>query len=416
METTVDTEYGVSSLHQLFTALNDGQVISEGSNDTVFPLSVITKSKSHQVTPHYLELRRNGQQLPNLPYVKMYRKTVNRHGKTMSLTDDYFRGTRTLVTKVGILEPVHPECFEEIPSDVYNSLRRKLHQTLLERLKDDKVNLAQAVAERQQTIDMVTGSIKSLIGLISAAKQKDWRKVGALVAGSGFIPKKNKKSLMEAMRRTTVSNARRILAIQYGVRPLLNDVYGACEALANALHRELPKERSVRHRVTETYSETTRINDVALSKTIVAKFAAGFTYSLNTSGAIKTLSELGITNPATIAWELTPWSFVVDWFLPIGAFLSTFDASLGCNFVTGWETLVIESQALESADWTSSSTDIGGQHAASVQYEAEANFFKIIRRPTVDFPGPVLPDFKNPLSLEHFVNALALLTARSKKG
>lgn len=46
-------------------------------------------------------------------------------------------------------------------------------------------------------------------------------------------------------------------------------------------------------------------------------------------------SRLGITNPALIAWELLPWSFVADWFVPVGDYLSLLDATLGWDFQGG---------------------------------------------------------------------------------
>jgi hypothetical protein len=31
--------------------------------------------------------------------------------------------------------------------------------------------------------------------------------------------------------------------------------------------------------------------------------------------------QLGLLDPLSVAWELLPWSFVIDWFIPIGAYL-----------------------------------------------------------------------------------------------
>jgi hypothetical protein len=37
----------------------------------------------------------------------------------------------------------------------------------------------------------------------------------------------------------------------------------------------------------------------------------------------------GISNPALVAWELVPFSFVADWFVPVGDWLKQLDALLG---------------------------------------------------------------------------------------
>jgi hypothetical protein len=32
--------------------------------------------------------------------------------------------------------------------------------------------------------------------------------------------------------------------------------------------------------------------------------------------------NMGLADPRNVLWELTPWSFVVDWFIPIGTYLN----------------------------------------------------------------------------------------------
>jgi len=43
------------------------------------------------------------------------------------------------------------------------------------------------------------------------------------------------------------------------------------------------------------------------------------------------LSQLGLVNPASLAWELVPFSFVVDWFANVGDFLASFTDTVGCT-------------------------------------------------------------------------------------
>ena len=40
-------------------------------------------------------------------------------------------------------------------------------------------------------------------------------------------------------------------------------------------------------------------------------------------------NRLGIINPQTWLWDNVPWSFVVDWWLPVGSFLSNLTALVG---------------------------------------------------------------------------------------
>lgn len=44
---------------------------------------------------------------------------------------------------------------------------------------------------------------------------------------------------------------------------------------------------------------------------------------------LRRATQLGLINPVSIAWELVPFSFVVDWFIPVGQFLEGWTDLLG---------------------------------------------------------------------------------------
>lgn len=49
-------------------------------------------------------------------------------------------------------------------------------------------------------------------------------------------------------------------------------------------------------------------------------------------------SQLGLTNPAAVLWEVVPFSFVVDWFANVGDYISQFSDLAGCRLVDGFTT------------------------------------------------------------------------------
>lgn len=51
---------------------------------------------------------------------------------------------------------------------------------------------------------------------------------------------------------------------------------------------------------------------------------------------IALVSSLGFTNPFSVWWELTPYSFVFDWLIPVGAWLQALTAEAGLTFVDGY--------------------------------------------------------------------------------
>ena len=43
--------------------------------------------------------------------------------------------------------------------------------------------------------------------------------------------------------------------------------------------------------------------------------------------------QLGFINPAVVVWDAVPYSFVVDWFLPVGKFLQSFSNDFGITLI-----------------------------------------------------------------------------------
>ena len=61
-------------------------------------------------------------------------------------------------------------------------------------------------------------------------------------------------------------------------------------------------------------------------------------------------NQLGLVNPALLAWELVPFSFVIDWFLPVGRFLESY------TDLVGWSC-----SELQRADYaTATTSDVMG--------------------------------------------------------
>jgi hypothetical protein len=118
----------------------------------------------------------------------------------------------------------------------------------------------------------------------------------------------------------------------------MNDIYGSAEALASRIRTGFylhvntsSKEETEAHKVT---SGTYGLKVLRNSKFVTVKRSRA-RYRIRDAG-LKQLSQVGITNPALLVWELIPYSFVFDWIIPVGDFLGSLDALVGVeNLLVG---------------------------------------------------------------------------------
>lgn len=115
-------------------------------------------------------------------------------------------------------------------------------------------------------------------------------------------------------------------------------------------------------------------------------------------------SYISLGNPAEWIWEGIPFSFLIDWFLPIGDWINSWDALSGYEEIIGCtiDRTVIEAQTHKKPIVTTSSSSIESVPAA---YHAKS----FTRVNTVDLSMGGI-SVKNPFaSLSHKITAVALL-------
>jgi hypothetical protein len=262
------------------------------------------------------------------------------------------------------------------------------------KLKDQKFNAAQALAEAQLTADLV-GSTALRLG----KAYRDLRK-GNLGAAARDLGLGRGAQLPQSW-----------LESQYAWKPLLSDVYGAMDKLT-ASNRFNDWVVTVKGVVREEFADSGILNSG--SDWPCLRQQKGFDGCfvrldyIPTNDVLAHISSLGLTNPLALVWEKTPYSFVVDWFLPIGDWFSVLDATLGYTYLSGSRT---ERQDT-SATFTGLPRSASGTKPGSAFNTTRADAWRktIRRRSYPSSPLPNLPRLKNPLSLGHMTNGLSLLT------
>lgn len=291
----------------------------------------------------------------------------------------------------------------------------------LEKLKDQDIHVGNFIAEADKTFSMFAHAARSIANAVSAFRgkyPKDWLKVTTTETG-------------RLARDKWCEIPNKWLELQYGWKPLMSDVFGAIHHITRKSRYTVPYVFAKKHK-SDSSEFTANIklhggsgnafpdenNSADLTFTDKLDCWVQLVYGI-TSPHLAELSSLGLIDPLEIIWEVTPYSFVVDWFLPISSWLSALTADVGFDFVTGcMSTKAVRKfkGAQLKGPFTPSYTQAGSKWTMS--YPTPPTFSGSIgvfdRTCYTSSPVPGLY-VKNPLSAVHVANAMSLLVQAFKR-
>lgn len=279
------------------------------------------------------------------------------------------------------------------------------------KLKNQKVNFGVAFGEYKETAELVSSTLRTISTQIRAFRSKNprlWGQVLKHQLGAALNPKSG------AGRGHGIPHA--WLEVQYGWNPLMDDVSGACQQLSAGASGGHPFRVTCHGRARSMIDSWSwgKVTDHTASGLRLHKTGRNFAhvrldYELN-GPLLATLSSLGLTNPQEIVWELLPYSFVLDWFLPIGNWLRTMDADFGWRFLGGTLTqgydYVTEGQGIQYPPGMDPS--ITGMYSTGFATSRQS-VLSFSRSVYTSSPRAGYPTLKNPLSVQHVANGLSLL-------
>jgi hypothetical protein len=409
---------------------HDGTVVSDEDVASGILVSRYELNRTWVRTPGYYSGVKSGAtrrfDLPMNPYSYMLRRATYPQGTVTLTTVEsnlpngqaeyrriYISGALLGSAYVSQVYPnLSPATMPEI--DVSHLNEMALSRLLLS-VKDQKVNLVQAYAERRQTARLLDSTIKRVVSAITSLKKGNF--AGAASALGVKAPASKQKSFAKRWKEDqSQAVANGWLELQYGWLPLLKDVHGSAELLAQKNLREIRNRVEKSASVTRWAEGESNANEaypyhilIKIRRKVTVKYVAYW----STSEVNHTLKQVGVTNPLLVAWELLPWSFVYDWFLPIGNYISALDAAFGLTFEKGCKTIfdrVTITGQTKSGHIPYTGQGTGSLIAVSASGGGYSEEYVTLNRVALtEWPDPVLPSFKNPFSGIHLANSLALL-------
>jgi hypothetical protein len=253
----------------------------------------------------------------------------------------------------------------------FSTMRAKAIAQANAKVRDQRLGLAETLAEASKTRDLCVDTLKRVIDGYRAAK-RGWKS----------SPSQRREAHRSAARAMGAkprkapprgkSVADEWLQYRYAWGPLYQEVYGAMTLLWDQFQtKRVMREVRGRGRVEWTpltvntssrgvdyqmnpygtwgsYGSTQPVNfrlkHVDTGETL---YEIGY-YVRLTNALLSTTAQLGLDNPMKVMWELQPLSFVADWFVNVSDCLEQITAFTGVDFVAGWETTTRHGQRATS--------------------------------------------------------------------
>lgn len=200
------------------------------------------------------------------------------------------------------------------------------------------------------------------------------------------------------------------LGFVYGLTPLISDV----NKIINEMNEKGRTWRRYNGRAKKKWSSVTSGSNEFSSWTIERTFELTIKNQVMVTGTTShpVIANHASTNNLAAGWEFTPWSFVVDWAIPISTWLESHDLFSGVS-VKNWH----ESKLyIETYKYTLTHRTEYSNWSCDEQTQVFTGRYVTFSR-TILGGSPVLPlpRFKNPLSLTHMSNAIVLLISLLKR-
>lgn len=262
---------------------------------------------------------------------------------------------------------------------------------------NQRIDLAETLSGLQQTAIMVATGTSQVVNAWKCARRGNW--VGVF-RHLGLEPRR--------LYGKTVSA--KWLELQYGWLPLISDVYAGTQAIKEQL---APKDPVVQQFSVTDNGQTELI---APGATVSSVWESSTESSAGASVKVRMrlrvgdpfwayMNSLNVLNPAYLVWVSLPFSFIIDWFLPVADMLQALTAPIGLQFTSGF---------VSTRSWCEVNVQVSARkdktyvfQAGSAQASARAAYFR--RSRLTAWPGVFLY-YQFPFSSDkRLFSAVALL-------
>lgn len=234
---------------------------------------------------------------------------------------------------------VSPASMGDFPYEV----EARARSSFLKKLAGSTAQLGVTLAEMKQTVGLTRSLAEDILKGIDKsirAGRNLPRQVVREIVNFGKLPKKFPREKTAAYNRR-IARERAVLdkwlETQFGLKPLVSDIDEIGRGLSDLLfEQELPMELTITsgakiNQYVEFTGESTPVFagctvDGWGDTTVKCHISADYEVPLSQS---RTWNQWGLANPASLVWEVTQFSWLVDYVFQVGDWLESLTASTG---------------------------------------------------------------------------------------
>jgi len=238
------------------------------------------------------------------------------------LKEDYFSRDPVRPNQVGAGSTMILPLLQEMRSDAYAQAYDRFFSKIRQ-----KAAVGLTILEREQSFKMIARRVGTLISVFRNISRGNL--VGAARLLNGPRGRLSRETINRAyLKRKLGDIDGAYLEFIFGWKPLYEDVYNAVEVLQQDFYPIPVKGKGY---VLAPYSDT--VGGLPWATSIYEGFVHHKYQVVGvmevTNSNLLLASQLGLVNPAQVAWEAIPFSFLVDQFLHINTFLGSLSNEVG---------------------------------------------------------------------------------------
>lgn len=210
-------------------------------------------------------------------------------------------------------------------SSLWSSMERTSRERCLAKFKAkcyDSANAALLIAERKEAVSLMVNRLITMRRAYQDLRKGRFRDA---------LHRLHVKPLPKHKRtRWTKPKQASALWLEYwfGWAPMVADVHTSVDILQSDI--PTPFRVKVSSGLSQKYAKSVPSGSTYSDSRLVVSSRVFMQANVEvTNPNLFRANQLGLVNPATVIWELIPFSFLVDWFVNVGDFLSSYTDWLG---------------------------------------------------------------------------------------